>query len=199
MTASSDPATVTSDDNSKLPPKPPRRSGNLWWILGIGGGAIGGVFVGISIYDVFPIGIFLFLAIGMAVGAVVPSAGGLAGLGAILTLIVASLSENQMNFAFLPLTGCCLGFVWYTATWIWRRKRPRQLPHFDEGTVAAARQDRIRLGQASLIAGLVLGLGFGLLFGGPILIAGPFFGLLVGGIMFIGLVLSSKISNGSKK
>ena len=198
MTASSDPAPVTSPDNSGSPPRPPRRSGNLRWILGIGGGAIGGVFVGISIYDVFPIGIFLFLAIGIVVGVVVPSAGGLAGLGAIATLIVASLSENQTNFAFLPLAGCCLGFVWSIATWTWRRNHPRQLPHFDEGTVAAVRQDRIRLGQASLIAGLVLGLGFGLLFGGPILIAGPLFGLLVGGIMFIGLVLSAKISNGRK-
>jgi hypothetical protein len=184
---------ITSDDDAS-PVTPSHPSSNLRWILGIGGGAIGGVFMGVPCFDRFPLGAFLLLAAGAIVGAAVPRAGSLAGLGAIVAMVVWNMTRSDASFLLCPLMGGGVGLVWSIAAWARPRKRHEQASPPNQEAIAEQQRDRLQLGCASLVAGVLIGVAFGFMIGGPVLVAGPVFGIVVGGSIFIGLVLSAYLS-----
>jgi hypothetical protein len=196
--------------------QPTSKSSNLRWILGIGGGAIAGVIVGFSIYGseveyIFSFGMIalVYLAIGAAIGGVFPRGGCLAGLGVVVAYValvcMTTASTYRQNeeyisyfFVLFPLVGGGIGLLWSIAAWTWQRQHPNPLLPLDREAVAVARNGRIQLAWACLVVGLVLGIALGILLGGPILVAGPLFGAIVGGTMCLGLMLSAYISGRRK-
>lgn len=218
MTISSNTTPVTSPDNDELPSQSPRRSGNVQWILGVAGGAISGLFIGASIYhpdsrNTLLVGliIFIYLAIGITVGSLVPRVGCLAGLGAIIGITVGSIAlahsaslkytvpgQNddyiQRFYWIFPLAGGIIGLFWHTIAWVRRRRTPGQSLPSDGKATVATRQDRIRLAWTSLLVGVGLGFGCGVLIGGPFFIAGPILGAIAGGAVFVILAISAYLS-----
>ena len=218
MTTSSDTTPVTSPDNDGLPSQPSRKASNLQWILGVTGGAISAVLIGVGIYhpdsqNTFLVGvaIFLYLACGIAIGSVVPRVGCLAGLGAIIGIIVSSIAlahsaplkytvpgQNddfmQRFYWLLPLVGGVIGLLWQIVVWVRRRRNPGQSSPSDGEATAAIRQDRLRLAWTSLFVGVALGFGFGVLIGGPFFIAVPILGAIAGGSIFVILAISAYLS-----
>ena len=172
--------------------KPARKSGNLLHILGVGGGAVGGVFVGAANYDAFPIGVLLFLAIGAVVGAIVPWGGSFVFLAAIVAFVITAMTDNQATSIWMlcPLVGGGIGLVWTMVAWALRHNRQGGALSIDREAAAKAREDRNKLARISLGVGLIVGLLVGIMIGGPFLIAGPLLGAVVGVAMSAGLMLS---------
>ncbi len=180
-------------DEHEPPTKPTRRSGNLLQIFGVGGGAIGGVFIGAANYDAFPIGVILFLVIGAVIGGLLPWIGSFAFLGSIVAFLITALTDNQSESTWVlcPLVGGAIGFLWAMASLGFRPNRQDHASPLEqevEGTVAA---DRMQLAGTSLAVGVGLGILAGVLIGGPFIAAGPFIGAVIGGAMFVGLWLST--------
>ncbi len=184
--------------------RPTRRSSNLRWIVSVAGGAITGMFVAIAsmfaiggIYDrpscneTIGIGVVVGLTVGATIGGLLPWVGCLAGFGFIVGMLVYGVSGIDIAILACPLMGGGLGLVWSVRAWGRRDKQRSKAPPLDYEAVVAVRRDRIRLAWACLITGVIAGFLVAVWAGRDLTFVGTILGAVVGGMLFIGLMISA--------
>jgi hypothetical protein len=176
-----------------------RRRSQLPLILGIGGGAVAGVCVGAEFYDDFPAGVPIFLLVGAVIGGFLRHVGIFAGAGMIVGFVLVLLPNvggklredgiefrpRDRGFFVVPtsiVAGSLVGGIWTIL-----RSRHRE----SQAEAIETTSDRRKAARACLLLGPLIGLLFGVLIGGPVLIGGIVFGALVGVAFFFAFTLPS--------
>ncbi len=185
-------------DEIQAEPAKPRRRSQLSYILGVGGGAILGAIIGITVaphswWQLPPV------ILGAILGGLARYVLGFALLGAVVGVIVVlgldlrgvagDSAARQMVFLISVAAGGVVGVAWTVL-------RLRQKKSVEAAsTEAEARGERLQGAWICLLVGPVVGLLFGLCAGGgtypPMLVNGIIFGVVAGFTLFLALAMSA--------
>ena len=191
------PDQVPQPDEIQAEPAKPRRRSQLSYILGVGGGAIAGVFVGIVVAP-FTVSVLVLLLVGAVIGGLAPYVGIFALLGSCVGMISWTVLSDIRGDAELAKgsvmlmsvgAGCFVGIIW-TIFRAWLRRSAE----VSSTEAVEAANERRQMARACLMIGPGIGLFLGLLVGGaylPILIGCILFGAIAGVALFLALTLSA--------